>query len=79
MGLLSHFRTINEVTMDPIIGNAILQQQQQTQMQVQMSVMKTTMDTQKMLGEVILGLLDSAAMATPSKSVDSGHNFDAYA
>ncbi|MDR3110484.1 MAG: putative motility protein [Planctomycetaceae bacterium] len=65
--------------MDPLISNAVLQQQQQTQLQVQMSVMKKTLDTQKMLGEVVLGLLEGASLATPGKSVDSGHNFDAYA
>lgn len=66
--------------MDALINSAVQQSQTQTQMQVGMAVMKSAIDNQKMLGEMIIGLIDSASgLATPGKSVDSGQNFDVYA
>jgi len=65
--------------MDPIIANAIQQQQQQMAMQVQMSVLQKTQDVQKQLGEAVVGLIQGAALSTPGKAVGSGANFDAYA
>ena len=62
-----------------LINSAVQQQQAQTQMQVGVSMLKKTIDNQKMLGEMIVGLIDASTMQTPSKSVDSGKNFDVYA
>ncbi|MGL4595532.1 MAG: putative motility protein [Thermoguttaceae bacterium] len=66
--------------MDPIITNAIQQQQQQVAMQTQMSVLKTTMNVQKELGQAIVGLIESAAnLQMPGKAVGLGANFDMFA
>lgn len=66
--------------MDPIISNAIAQQQQQVAMETQMSVMKKTLDVQKDMGEAIVGLIEGAAnMQTPGKAIGMGQNFDTYA
>ncbi len=47
-------------------------------MQVQMSVLKTSMNSQKMMGELAIGLLEAATQPV-GKSVDSGKLFDVYA
>ncbi len=68
--------------MDPIIAGALQQQQQQVAMQVQMSMLQKTQNVQKQMGEMIVGLIDSAAsagMQTPGKAIGAGANFDAYA
>ncbi|HBT75971.1 MAG TPA: hypothetical protein DEB39_03400 [Planctomycetaceae bacterium] len=64
--------------MDTLISSALAQQQSQVQMQVQMSVLKTSMNSQKMMGELAIGLLEAATQPV-GKSVDSGKLFDVYA
>jgi hypothetical protein len=65
--------------MDPIISGAIQQQQEQTALKVQMSVLQKSMDVQKSVGEMLVGLIDGAALQTPGKAVGLGSNFDAFA
>ena len=65
--------------MDPIISNAIQQQQAQIAVQTQMSVLKKGMDVQKQVGEALIGLIESAAMQTPGKAIGLGGRFDIYA
>ncbi len=64
--------------MDPIITSALQQQQAQVAMKTQMSVLQKSMDVQKNVGEMLIGLIDSAAQA-PGKALGSGANFDAFA
>lgn len=65
--------------MDPIIAGALQQQQELMAFKTQMSVLKTSMNVQKEVGEAIIGLIDSASMQTPGKTVGLGGKFDAYA
>jgi hypothetical protein len=65
--------------MDPIISNALQQQQAQTALKVQMSVLQKTQDVQKNLGEALVGLIEGAALQTPGKAIGAGTNFDAFA
>ena len=64
--------------MDALVASALQQQQQQIALQTQMSVLQKSMDVQKDLGNMIVGLIDSAAQA-PGKALGSGANFDAFA
>ena len=64
--------------MDAIISSALQQQQQQIALQTQMSVLQKSMDVQKDLGNMIVGLIDSAAQAS-GKALGTGTNFDAFA
>ncbi len=64
--------------MDPIISSALQQQQAQVAMKTQMSVLQKSMDVQKNVGEMLIGLIDSAAQS-PGKALGSGANFDAFA
>ena len=68
--------------MDPIISGALQQQQAETAMKVQMSVLKKSMDVQRGIGEMIVGLIESASpksMQTPPKSPGLGERFDVFA
>ena len=68
--------------MDPIISGALQQQQEATAMKVQMSVLKKGMDVQRNIGEMLVGLIESAVpqtMQTPAKVAGLGENFDAFA
>jgi hypothetical protein len=65
--------------MDPIISDALQQQQAQTALKVQMSVLQKTQEVQKNLGEALIGLIDSAAQQSSGKAIGSGINFDAFA
>ena len=68
--------------MDSIISGAIQQQQEMTAMKVQMSVLKKSMDVQRDVGEMLVGLIDTAApqkMHTPVKTAGLGEKFDAFA
>ncbi len=47
-------------------------------MKTQMSVLQKSMDVQKNVGEMLIGLIDSAAQAS-GKALGSGANFDAFA
>lgn len=65
--------------MDPIIAGALQQQQQLMAFQTQMSVLKTTQNVQKQIGEAIVGLIQNAEVRIPGKAIGSGLHFDAYA
>lgn len=63
--------------MDPIISSAIQQQQEQIALQTQMSVLKKSMDVEKEVGSMLIGLIESAA--SPGQELGMGAKFDAYA
>ena len=68
--------------MDAIISGAILQQQEATALGVQMAVLKKSMDVQRSVGEMLVGLIESAApqaLQSPVKTAGLGERFDAYA
>ena len=68
--------------MDPIISGALQQQQEMTAMKVQMSVLKKSMDVQRNIGEMLVGLIETAtpqALQAPTKTAGLGENFDAFA
>lgn len=65
--------------MDSLISSAVQTSQAETALKVQMSVLKKSMDVQKNIGEMIVGLIDSAAMQTPGKSVGLGNKIDLFA
>jgi hypothetical protein len=65
--------------MDPIISDALQQQQAQMALKVQMSVLQKTQDVQKNLGEALVGLIEGAALQSPGKAIGAGANFDAFA
>ncbi|MDR2440210.1 MAG: putative motility protein [Planctomycetaceae bacterium] len=65
--------------MDPIISNALQQQQAQTALKVQMSVLQKTQDVQKNLGEALISLIEGATLQSSGKAIDAGTNFDAFA
>ena len=69
--------------METLINNASQLQQQQIAMQTQVSLMKTTLKTQKAVGEAIISLIDAAASGfgtgsdfRQGKSLASGKNLD---
>ena len=68
--------------MDPIISGALQQQQDLTAMKVQMSVLKKGMDVQRDMGELLVGLIETAApqaMQASAKTAGLGEKFDAFA
>ena len=68
--------------MDPIISGALQQQQEMTAMKVQMSVLKKNMDVQRNIGEMLVGLIETAIpqkMQTPAKIAGLGENLDVVA
>lgn len=65
--------------MDPIISGILQQQQAETALKVQMSVLQKSMDVQRNVGEMIVGLIEGAAMQTPGRSIGLGTSFDAFA
>ena len=65
--------------MDPIISGILQQQQAETALKVQMSVLQKSMDVQQSVGEMIVGLIEGAALQTPGKSIGLGGNFDVFA
>jgi len=69
--------------MEAMINNASQMQQQQIALQTQVSLMKKSLNMQKMVGEAVIALIDTAAgggiMASDSpqgKSLFSGKNLD---
>lgn len=64
--------------MESILAGAVAQQQAQIQLQTQVSVLKTTIDAQKTIGNIAIELLDAATRPV-GKSPDNGKLFDAYA
>jgi len=67
--------------MNPISG--VLQQQQaETALKVQMSVLRKSMDVQRSVGELLVGLIEGSApdaVQAPVKTAGLGENFDAFA
>lgn len=64
--------------MDPIISNAIAAQQSQVQMEVQTSVLKKSIEGQKMIGELAIGLIEAASAPVKGLAIDSGQNLDLF-
>jgi hypothetical protein len=65
--------------MDPLISSVLQQQQAETALKVQMSVLQKSMDVQKNVGEMLVGLIDAAALQTPGRTIGLGGNFDTFA
>jgi hypothetical protein len=69
--------------MESMMGSASQLQQQQIAMQTQVRLMKTSLNTQKAVGEAVISLLDTAISAVNAgtdarqgKSLTSGKNLD---
>jgi hypothetical protein len=66
--------------MDPIIANAIQQQQEQIALKTQMTVLQKTRSVERELGEALIGLIsDSALKTTPSLDLKVGRGLDVVA
>jgi PAB1-binding protein PBP1 len=74
--------------MDPIISGALQQKQAETAMKVQMSVLKKSMDVQKNVGEMLIGLIETVSdvaqasakvVQTPAKTPGLGERLDVFA
>jgi len=65
--------------MDPIISGILQQQQAETALKVQMSVLQKSMDVQRSVGELLVGLIEGAAPQTLAKSPGLGENLDVFA
>ena len=68
--------------MDPIISGIMQQQQAETALKVQMSVLQKSMDVQRNIGEMLVGLIETSApktMQTPVKTPGLGENIDLFA
>lgn len=67
--------------MDSMIAGAVQQQQATTALKVQMAVLQKNMSVQKEVGEMLVGLIETAApsMQTPGKTVGLGSALDMYA
>jgi hypothetical protein len=64
--------------MDPIIANALQQQQEQIALKTQMTVLQKTRSVERELGEALIGLISDAALKTaPSLDSAVGRSFDA--
>ena len=69
-------------SMESMIAGASQLQQQQIAMQTQVSLMKTSLNTQKAVGEAIISLIDTASGfgantdARQGKSLTSGKTLD---
>ena len=67
--------------MDPIISGILQQQQAETALRVQMSVLQKSMDVQRSVGEMLVGLIETVApqtMHTPVKTPGLGENIDTF-
>jgi len=69
--------------MESMIASASQMQQQQIAMQTQVSLMKTSLKTQKAVGEAIISLIDATVDGTRAssqrgKSLTSGKNLDIF-
>ncbi|MDR2761636.1 MAG: hypothetical protein LBB88_03440 [Planctomycetaceae bacterium] len=66
--------------MDPIIANAIQQQQEQIALKTQMTVLQKTRSVERELGEALIGLISDAALkTTPSLDSKVGRGLDVVA
>jgi len=71
-----------ETIVDPIISGVLQQQQAETALKVQMSVLQKSMDVQRNVGEMLVGLIETAAPKTMQTSVKTpglGENIDLFA
>jgi translation elongation factor EF-Ts len=76
------FISRKETIMDPIISGILQQQQAETALKVQMSVLQKSMDVQRNVGEILVGLIETAAPNTMQTSVQTpglGENIDLFA
>ena len=67
--------------MEPISG-ILHQQQAETALKVQMSVLKKSMDVERNIGELLVGLIEGSAPQTvhsPAKSPGLGEKLDVFA
>ena len=67
--------------MDPIISGIQQQQQAETALKVQMSVLQKSMDVQRGVGEMLVGLIETAApqaMHSPAQTPGLGENIDVF-
>jgi hypothetical protein len=68
--------------MNPIISGILQEQQEYTALKTQMSVLKKSMDVQRNVGEMLVGLIETAspqAVQTPARIPGLGETFDRYA
>jgi hypothetical protein len=68
--------------MDPIISGILQQQQAETALKVQMSVLNKSMNVQKEVGEMLVGLIETAApqaLQSPVKTPGLGNSIDLFA
>ena len=68
--------------MDPIISGMMQQQQAETALKVQMSVLKKSMDVQRNIGEMLVGLIETTspqAVQAPAKTPGLGGSIDVFA
>ena len=68
--------------MDPIISGIMQQQQAETALKVQMSVLQKSMDVQRNIGEMFVGLIETAtlqAVQAPVKTPGLGGSIDVFA
>jgi len=64
------------------ISGILHQQQAETALKVQMSVLQKSMDVQRNIGELLVGLIEGAApqmMQTPTKTPGLGEKIDVFA
>jgi len=64
--------------MEPIISGIMQQQQAETALKVQMSVLQKSMDVQRNIGEMLVGLIETATPHTV-KTPGLGENIDLFA
>ena len=74
--------------MDPIISGVLQQKQAETAMKVQVSLLKKSMDVQKNVGEMLVGLIETVPKAeqaslkvvqSPAKTPGLGERLDVFA
>ena len=68
--------------MDALISGILQQQTAETAMKVQMSVLQKNMDVQRSIGEMLVGLIETASphiMHTSVKTPGLGENIDLFA
>jgi hypothetical protein len=67
--------------MDSMISGILQQQQAETAFKVQMSVLQKSMDVQRNVGELLVGLIETSApqtMQAPAKTPGLGENLDLF-
>ena len=74
--------------MDPIISGVLQQKQAETAMKMQVSLLKKSMDVQKNVGEMLVGLIETVPKAeqaslkvaqAPAKTPGLGEKLDVFA